>query len=261
MTRAFWDSQFRFSDIVPGFAGYLEQAERDSAAWVAERALVRHSYGPDPRQWVELTPGTGPDTVLPVVIHGGYWRALRAEDHRFLLPALVPFGATLANVEYRLMPGVRLDGIVDDIRAALILLVEQEPQARLVLVGHSAGAHLALSAAGDPGLRGRIAGVIALSGVYDLYPVRLCFLQDELSLTPDEAEAHSLRPSQARPPVVYVNGSAETHEFLRGSALMASQGKAAWRILPDANHMSLLWAAADAMPDLFETLTRLEPSR
>ena len=222
---------------------------------------MRHAYGPDPRQWVELTPGTDPDTVVPVVIHGGYWRALHAEDHRFMLQALVAFGATLAKVEYRLMPGARLDGILGDLRAALRLILEQHPQARLVLVGHSAGAHFALSAAGDPGSRDRIAGVIALSGVNDLYPLRDCFLQDELSLTHDEAEAHSLRPSQARPPSVYVNVSAETHEFLRGSALMASQGKAAWRILPGANHMSLLWVAADAMPDLFETLMTLEPLR
>ena len=260
MTRAFWDSQFRFSQVLPDFADYLARAEQDSAAWAAGKTLRRHAYGPDHRQWAEVTPGTGPQTCMPVLIHGGYWRALRAEDHRFLLPALVPFGDVVANVEYRLMPGVRIAEVVSDVQAALAGLARLFPRARLVLVGHSAGAHLALSALADPALQRRTAGVIALGGVYDLHPVRLCFLQDELNLSAAEAAAYSLHPSDARGPVVYVNGSAETHEFLRGSALMASAGPSALHHVPGANHMSLLWAARDAMPDLFATLTSLQPA-
>lgn len=258
MTQAFWNGQMQFSTIIEDFGAILQRTERESADWAQGRSFETLTYGNDPRQWVEVTQGSGRGDLLPVVIHGGYWRALRAQDHRFLMGALTPLGGHVANIEYRLMPAVRLADVVADVIAALTALATRFPGHRLVLVGHSAGAHLAISALDDPKLAPRLAGAIALSGVYDLRPVRLSFLQDELNLTEDEVRRHSLAPRTGRRPVVYVNGSDETHEFLRGSALMASAGAAALHLLPKANHMTLLWSARDSMPDLMETLIALE---
>jgi arylformamidase len=259
VTRAFWDSQLQFSNIIGDFGTIVERTQRESADWSQGRSLETLRYGPNPRQWVETTQGQGGGNLLPVVIHGGYWRALRAEDHRFLMGALLPFGDHVANVEYRLMPQVRLADVVADTVLALKALATRFAEKRLVLVGHSAGAHLAVSALDEETLAPRVAGAVALSGVYDLRPVRLSFLQDELSLSEEEVRRHSLAPRKGRRPVVYVNGSDETHEFLRGSALMASAGATALRVLPKANHMTLLWSARDSMTDLVETLLALEP--
>lgn len=258
MTRTFWDSQMQFSKIVEDFGAILERAESESAAWAQGRSFETLTYGNDPRQWAEVTQGSGRGDLLPVVIHGGYWRALRAEDHRFLMGPLLPFGDTVANVEYRLMPAVRLVDVVADVITALTALATRFPDRRLVLVGHSAGAHLSISALDDPKLAPRLAGAVALSGVYDLRPVRLSFLQDELLLTEDEVRRYNLAPANGRRPVVYVNGADETYEFLRGSALMASTGAVALRVLAKANHMTLLWSARDSMMDLMETLIALE---
>lgn len=257
MTRAFWNSQFRFSEVIPGFAAYVERMEAESAV-LPEDSFVHAAYGPSYRQWVEWMDGRGPETLLPVIIHGGYWRALRAEDHRFLMPAFASLGGHVANIEYRLMPGTRLDGLIGDTRAALECLRTRFPQARLLLVGHSAGAHLALAAATDARLTPRIHGIIALSGVYDLTPIALSFLQDEIALGDDEIRRFSLEPSTDRPPVLYVNGARETAEFLRAGALMSSMGRAEWQVMPGVDHMSLLWAAMAEAEGLTEKLLQLE---
>ncbi|MEM1130259.1 MAG: alpha/beta hydrolase [Pseudomonadota bacterium] len=257
MTRAFWDRQFRFSEILPDFDSYIARLEADSAS-VSEAQITRVDYGDDPRQWIEWMPGNGSSDLLPVIVHGGYWRALEAKDHRFLMAAFADHGAHVANIEYRLMPSVRLEDLIADAQNALVLLAERFPTARFLLIGHSAGAHLALSAVENPDIAARTRGIIALSGVYDLAPVALSFLQDDLHLSASEILASTLHPSAHRPPALFVNGGDETHEFLRSGALMASQGRAAWQVIPDTHHMSLLWAATVQADALTQTVLQLE---
>ncbi|WP_136440709.1 alpha/beta hydrolase [Pacificoceanicola onchidii] len=256
--QRFWDSQFKFSAILPGFGDALERMARDSATVTEQFAFEKAPYGPHPRQWVEWVSGTGPKDLLPVIIHGGYWRALEAENHRCMMPAFTGHGAAVGNIEYRLMPEVRLADLVADAQAGLHRLAERFPDTRFLLVGHSAGAHLALSAMTDSALRARTAGVLALSGVYDLAPVALSFLQAELRLTPSEIDTFSLRPSTDRPPTVFVNGSAETQEFLRGGALMASSGPAQWQLLEGADHMSLIGTACAQADHLLSQLLTMD---
>ncbi|WP_424971828.1 alpha/beta hydrolase [Dinoroseobacter sp. S76] len=255
--QAFWDSQFKFSEILPDFAGALARMGAASAAVAERNPLERAAYGPDPRQWVEWIAGHGPETCLPVILHGGYWRALEAETHRFMMPAFQPFGAAVANVEYRLMPAQRLGDLIADTAAALHTLATRFPEAQFLLVGHSAGAHLALSAMADRGLAARTQGVLALSGVYDLRPVAQSFLQEALALTPAEIAQHSLSPEGPYPPTLYLNGDRETHEFLRGGALMGTAPRAAWRVLPGADHMSLPDVVCAQAPALLDHLTEL----
>ena len=245
--RDFWDSQYRFSRILPGFEDALRTMASQSADFKKNVRLERSEYGTHPRQWVEWTGGTGSGDVLPVVLHGGYWRALEAETHRFLMRPLQLHGAAVANVEYRLMPEVRLADVVADAKAALHHLSGKFPKAQLLPVGHSAGAHLALCAMADSALAARTRGIIALSGVYDLAPVARSFLQDEIHLTAQEIKTFSLQAETPRPPVIYVNGSEETYEFLRGGALMSGGSKAVWYRVKGADHMSLTWMAAAEM--------------
>jgi len=255
MMQAFWDSQLRFSAILPDFEDWLARMATESTAVAASE---RAAYGDHPRQWVEWAGGSGPDAILPVIFHGGYWRALDAQTHRFMMPAFQPHARAVANVEYRLMPEVRLGDVVADTQAALSLLCARFPKAQLVLIGHSAGAHLALSAMDDPLIRARTRGIIAISGVYDLAPVALSFLQDELHLTAEEIQRFTLFPSTGRPPVLYVNGSAETHEFLRGAALLAAHGAATQILIDGAHHMSLPHAVCADAPALLSTLFDLK---
>lgn len=256
--RDFWNSQFKFSEVLPDFAASLNKMAVDSAK-VSENEVFHHAdYGSDPRQWVEWIDGEGSVDLVPVVLHGGYWRSLEAETHRFMLPDFKRHGLAVANVEYRLMPRVRLADVVADVKAALRLLGAKFPNAKLLLVGHSAGAHLALSALRDPEIKKLVRGVVSISGVFDLAAVSCSFLQDELKLTQEEIQDFTLRPEYDRPPVVYVNGSAETHEFLRSGCLMARSGQAHWHVIRDKDHMSLTWAVCAESTNLLTTLFELE---
>ncbi|MEO0975906.1 MAG: alpha/beta hydrolase [Pseudomonadota bacterium] len=241
-----WNPQFRFSDVLEDFNDWLEW--RDAASRTAERSLSfeRIAYGAHDRQWIEATEcGPVQSAVMPVFIHGGYWRSLSAEDHRCVLTGLSSLGNRCANVEYRLMPEFRLNDLVGDAVAALDRLATlYSNDTRFLLVGHSAGAHLAISAALRAALRAglsdRLAGVVGISGVYDLAPVAKSFLQDEIGLTNEEIRSHSLIGASVGVPLLCVVGGDETDEFKRQSLAMAESAEAGHLVVRGAHHLSIL---------------------
>ncbi|WP_434054740.1 MAG: alpha/beta hydrolase [Roseibium sp.] len=237
-----WNPQFRFSDVLEDFDDWLRW--RDAASRTAERSLSfeRAAYGAHERQWVETTVcGPAESRVVPVFIHGGYWRSLSAEDHRCVLTGLSVLGNRCANIEYRLMPEFRLNDLVGDAAAALGRLATLYPDdTRFLLTGHSAGAHLAVSTALETGLGDRIAGVVAISGVYDLVPVAKSFLQDEIGLTDEEIRTHSLIGASIDAPLLCVVGGNETDEFKRQSLAMAESAGAGHLVVRGAHHLSIL---------------------
>jgi len=153
------------------------------------RELQRIAYaGDDPLQYGELRlpEGAGP-FPLAIVIHGGCWRARVAtlDSTAALADALRGAGVATWNIEYRRVgdsgggwPGTFRDVAEATDFARVLARTEPIDLGRVVLVGHSAGAHLALWAASrlklPPGsalfreapLRPR--GVVALGGPGDL---------------------------------------------------------------------------------------------
>jgi len=117
----------------------------------------RIAYGPDPSQYGELRlpAGRGPYPVA-ILIHGGCFKAAYA-NARDLAPmgdALKADGIATWNIEYRRLgeaaggwPGTYLD--VASATDHLRVLAEQHnlDLGRVVVVGHSAGGHLAMWAA------------------------------------------------------------------------------------------------------------------
>jgi acetyl esterase/lipase len=138
------------------------------------KADSRAAYGSDANQFVDLrlAKGKGPH-ALAITIHGGYWRAkydLGYMGH--LCAALTAKGVTTANLEYRRVgnAGGGWPGTFADVRAAYQFLVQNAQTYEfsgqpVVVLGHSAGAQLALClAAHEPGVN----AVISLAGVLDL---------------------------------------------------------------------------------------------
>ena len=117
-------------------------------------ADVRIAYGSDPLQFGELRlpRGTGPFPVA-VVIHGGCWISQFAtlQNTSALADALRDAGVATWNVEYRRIdnPGGGWPGTFSDIADAVDhvrIVAKGQPLdlQRVVTIGHSAGAHLAL---------------------------------------------------------------------------------------------------------------------
>jgi len=184
----------------------------------------RVAYGDDPNQYGELRvpPGPGPHPVA-VLIHGGCFKAAYAsvQDLAPMADALKAGGIATWNVEYRRLgnpgggwPGTYLDvgSAVDYIRS---LADEYELDlARVIIVGHSAGGHLAMWAAARPRVAPAsvihfdnplpVRGVLDLAGPVDLTAniagyERLCgdtVITDLLGGTPAEVPE---RYAQASP--------------------------------------------------------------
>ncbi len=155
---------------------------RDAVAHlVAEQRVpsTTHRHGPLPDQLLDLRvpEGHGPSPVA-VLVHGGFWYAPWERDLLDpLAVALHARGWATANVEYRRVgAGGGWPATLDDVLAAvghLGDLARDRPLDldRVVLVGHSAGGHLALLAAARwraAGLPGRLRRVVGLAPVADL---------------------------------------------------------------------------------------------
>jgi acetyl esterase/lipase len=121
----------------------------------------RIAYGVEPLQFADLRNADG--ETLALVLHGGSWKATYNLTHLAHLCILLGAnGVPTLNVEYRRVgdPGGGWPGSLHDV----LLAVEraQTLARRLVLVGHSAGGHLALLAAKRTGIP-----VVALAAVCD----------------------------------------------------------------------------------------------
>lgn len=147
------------------------------------REIIR--YGAHPDQTIELRGDPGAPPV--VVVHGGFWRPSFDRVHAGpMSDALADAGLAVSTPEYRRIPGDP-DATVADLRAALAVL-DGHPAGPPVLVGHSAGGHLALLAAVTMPIRGAIG----------LGPVASLRLADALDLGEGAVRAYLGRPATDR---------------------------------------------------------------
>ncbi|HEY7520534.1 MAG TPA: alpha/beta hydrolase [Methylomirabilota bacterium] len=205
-------------------------------------------YGAGARQRLDVFPCGAPNAPSLIFIHGGYWQQNDKEPFAFLGEGVLPAGFNLAVVEYTLAPAARMDAIVAEIRASVAWVIEHAKElggdpARVFVSGHSAGGHLTAMAMTDA----RVAGGLAISGIFDLEPIRLNYLNAKLGLDAAEAQRNSpmlYLPARAAPLIVTV-GLGELPELIRQSAEFAG----AWqkRGLPgqympiaDHDHFSIL---------------------
>jgi acetyl esterase/lipase len=206
------------------------QAARDRyvADWAARSDRLRQArggaldvrYGDGPRQRLDVFRCGAPAAPTLVYIHGGYWQMNDKEPYAFLGEGVLAAGFNLVLVEYTLAPAARLDQIVAEIRAAVAWVIDHAKQldgdpARVFVTGHSAGGHLTAMAMDDA----RVAGGIAISGLFDLEPIRLNYLNEKLGLDAAEAARNSPLlhlPARASALIVTV-GLGELPELVRQS--------------------------------------------
>jgi arylformamidase len=189
------------------------------------RAHPRHldlAYGDSPRERLDLFLAADPKAPTVAFIHGGYWQIVNSdkENYAFIAEGLLANGVNVAMIEYTLAPAARLDRIVAEVRRAIGWLAEHlgdygADPARLYLSGHSAGGHLTAMAMPLRTVRGGL----AISGIFDLEPIRLNYLNEKLGLDAAEAERNS--PLLNFPPMagelIVAYGTRELPELCRQS--------------------------------------------
>ena len=133
------------------------------------------SYGTHADQVGDLYPANDPAARVLMLLHGGFWR-MPYDRHECAPIArdLQERGFTVWNVEYRRVgvPGGGWPGTAEDVLAAAEFIM-RSVHSDLIIIGHSAGGHLAIWTAFEarrrslPGV-GKITAAVGLAPVVDL---------------------------------------------------------------------------------------------
>lgn len=225
-------------------------------------------YGADPRQTFDLYEPVGPVRDGPVIVYfyGGGWKSGAKEDYRFVAQTLTKAGYAVAIPDYRLYPEVTFPAFIED-GAAAVAEISRFLKRPVILIGHSAGAHLAVMLTLD----GRwleqagadvdtiVRAAVGLAGPYDFLP-----LSNDLRpiLAPGGDETASQPIAYARgdaPPLLLVHGEADTTVRLKNSANLAAAieaegGKVTVITYPKVAHSGVIGAFA-------KRLSFLSPAR
>jgi len=256
MPAAEIERQFNPRAAVPDHAHYIEERTRRSAETRRSlRCVLDLRYGPGPMETLDVFPGA-PGGPVQLYVHGGYWRANSKSDASIVAEPLVAKGATAVLIDYDLCPSVTVTEIVrETIRAIAwthrnIRAHGGDPD-RLFISGNSAGAHLCAMAlahdwAADDLPADVIKGAAPVTGIYDLTPVPLISVNEQIRLKPEEAGALSpMRLPPRRPlPLLVAVGGAETPEWIRQSrdyaAMCRERGvPAEYLECPGENHFTM----------------------
>ena len=249
LSQAERDAAYDNNAAVPDSAALIEARNAQSAKLRGERASALDvPYAAGERTKVDLYPAAAYGTPCLVHLHGGYWQRNAREAFANLVEGVAAHGWSVAIPGYTLAPDATLTQIVGEVRAALDWLAARGADygiaGPLILSGWSAGGHLAAMALDHPAV---VAG-LAISGVYELAPIRDTRLNTALRLT--EAEIATLSPLRlpaVAKPMAIAYGTDEVSALVYDSIGLHARREAAGAagpLLPiaGANHFSILEA-------------------
>ena len=217
------------------------------------------SFGDDADEVLDVYPASNGDPAAPVMIyfHGGYWFSRHKNDFRFIPSGFNAAGATVVVVNYGLIPKIDMAALIRQCQAAVAWTYKNiadyggDPE-QIYISGHSAGGHIAAMMLATDwaswGVDGAaIKGALAISGLYDLEPIRHTYMNPTLGFTEDTVATFSpvhLSPTII-PKFVVAVGGAETDEFIRHSTLICDTWAATGMeltldVVSDLNHFTVL---------------------
>ncbi len=249
--------------------------ERSAAAKARLPGEYDLRYGPGPLQTYDLHRPQNPKSGAPLVmlVHGGYWRGLDKNTMTFAAEPFLQAGAVVVNLNYDLCPKVTLDAIVRQVQDALVHVAAKAKEwnadaAKLHVIGHSAGAHLAAMMAAAPwpqdlASQPQITSLGLVSGVYDLGPVRRISVNQDIRLDEAMAARNSVMnfPPRSVGRILVSYGTAEPAGWQAQSEdfhQACRKAGAPSELLPveGANHFDILYPLADATKPLGAALLR-----
>jgi arylformamidase len=228
-------------DMVAGW----ERRSAEMRAQYSDHLDLR--YGPRERNRIDFFKAAEKAPTL-LFIHGGYWQMRAKEVFAIFAGGPMAHGINVAMIGYTLAPDATLDEIVAEIDQGLDFLAEKLPALgadpnRIVVSGWSAGGHLTSMALAHRHVK---AGV-AISGIYDLEPIRHSYLNVKLGL--DEAMSRRNSPMTqaggAMKPLALVAGSAELPLLRQQTADFAGHRAkyglpVTYEEIPGADHFTIM---------------------
>jgi arylformamidase len=235
------------------------------------------NYGTGLNESLDIFTNTKNKSNAPVLvfIHGGYWRSLDKSDHSFIAEPFTKEGAHVVIPNYALCPHVSIPQIVLQMVKAVAWVARHIHQfggnpENMVVIGHSAGGHLATMllacqwhAYAKDLPHHLVQRALTISGLYDLEPVRQTPFLSNLGLTPESAlrASPAYMPAPQRKTLHAVVGANESAEFIRHNQLIGQ----AWgpecvsvcKTLPELNHFSIVDALAQQEHALYQIAHQL----
>lgn len=215
------DAAYNNTAAVKDSAQILGDWDQRSAALAATQPVhLDLRYGAGARNRLDYFRADSERAPILVFVHGGYWQMRAKETFRFLAMGPLAHGISVANVAYTLAPEATLQQIVEEIQSAITYVEANATRLggdrkRIYVCGWSAGGHLTAMSLSHPAVRGGL----AISGIFDLEPIRLSFLNEKLGLA--DADVPRLSPiANVLPgvaPLVVAYGTAELPELQRQS--------------------------------------------
>jgi arylformamidase len=238
---------------VAGSGNTVEGWEKLSAEMRARHSThLNLSYGPRERNRIDFLKAA-PNAPTLLFIHGGYWQMRSKDAFTTFASGPMAHGINVALIGYTLAPDATLEQIVAEIHAGIDHLAGRLPELgadanRLVASGWSAGGHLTAMAM----LNKHVKGGVAISGIYDLEPIRHSYLNVKLGL--DEAMSRRNSPmllTHGVKPMALTVGGAELPLLRKQTAdfagYRANHGlPVIYEEIPGANHFTIMDEMASA---------------
>tara|TARA_S200000501_G_scaffold376992_1_gene433783 strand:- start:1374 stop:2264 length:891 start_codon:yes stop_codon:yes gene_type:complete len=268
------DAQYNNRAHVPDYEDYYERWKPACAEVLTNfQNHLDLPYGSGARERIDLIlpEGRGPHPIQ-LYIHGGYWMSRSKSDQTFLAKPFVETGVAFGLIEYDLIPDVRINDIVRQCRTAAAWIHENAHSYGLdanhiYVSGHSAGGHLtAMLALTDWTAFGEyptnlMKGGCAISGIYNLNPIKLSYMQEVLSFNDREVVDNSpmLSDNVPKTPLIITVGAAETDEFRRQSKAFSDDwhskgGNCSFMEQSGRNHFSILDELGDREGKLVQSI-------
>jgi arylformamidase len=196
------DSEYR-GEVVYRKRDEMFTVTKNWSAEVRESIPYRSdiAYGAHRLAKFDLFPAATTGGPVVLFYHGGYWRRNDKADFSCIAPIFVKTGISVAVMNYPLAPAATMDVIVQQMRASIAYIAQHAGELgvdsrRIYVTGHSAGGHLTAMAMEtdwsdydldfDP-----VRGACAISGLYDLLPLKLCNLNDIIHMDTETAYRNS----------------------------------------------------------------------
>ena len=204
-------------------------------------------YGPRERNRIDFLKARDKAPTL-LFIHGGYWQMRAKEAFTMFAEGAIAHGINVALIGYTLAPEATLEAIVAEIHQGIDYLAGQLPvlgadAGGIVVSGWSAGGHLTAMALSHPLVK---AGM-AISGIFDLEPIRHSYLNVKLKLDGPMSRRNSpmAQPGGPMKPLALVVGAAELPLLRKQTADFAGHRAkyglpVAYEEIPGANHFTIM---------------------
>jgi len=204
-------------------------------------------YGPRERNRIDFLKARDKAPTL-LFIHGGYWQMRAKEAFTMFAEGAMAHGINVALIGYTLAPDATLEAIVAEIHQGIDYLTGQLPvlgadAGGIVVSGWSAGGHLTAMALSHP----KVKAGMAISGIYDLEPIRHSYLNVKLKLDGPMSRRHSpmAQPGGPMKPLALVVGAAELPLLRKQTADFAGHRAryglpVAYEEIPGANHFTIM---------------------